>query len=109
MNNDLENKLQGLKQIYLKKLETVLAELKILFESEQIDVNELYSKVHTISGTSGMYGLHQISDISTEFEIYLKKIKAIVNSDSDLINKEELRDKFSQYLLNLEKEILKGE
>lgn len=109
MNNDLENKLQGLKQIYLKKLETVLSELKALFDSEQTDINELYSRVHTISGTSGMYGLKQISEISTEFEIYLKKIKEALQAGMGSINFNELRDKFSQYLSNLEKGILKGE
>lgn len=104
MNNSLEDKIKELKVGYLKKLEDVLAELIALLNAEKINVDELYSKIHTIAGTSGMYGLHELSNISTDFELYLKEVKA----DVDSVNEDALRTKFSKYLLNL-RDILAGE
>lgn len=104
MNNSLEDKIKELKVGYLKKLEDVLAELITLLNAEKINVDVLYSKIHTIAGTSGMYGLNELSNISTDFEVYLKEIKA----DIDSVDEGALRTKFSTYLLNL-RDILAGE
>jgi chemotaxis protein histidine kinase CheA len=109
MNNELENKLKELKKGYLKKLEGVFSEFTVLLESEKIDIEKIYSKVHTISGTSGMYGLNKLSDISTDFEVYLKKLKELAKENINSINQEELKNKFSDYLKNIEENILIGE
>lgn len=105
MDNNLQNKLNALKLMYLKKLETTVVELKKNIHSQNIDINGLYSMVHTISGTSGMYGLNNISDISTNFEVYLKEVK----KDPEIVNYEELKNKASDYTAQLERMILVGE
>jgi hypothetical protein len=101
VNNNLEEKLKELKIGYLKKLGIVLSELKTLLADDKIVIEDLYSKIHTISGTSGMYGISELSNASTEFEFYLKPLKE--NPDSANIN--ELRSKFSDYIDFLEKTI----
>ena len=105
MNNNLEEKLKELKKGYIKKLEVVLSELKTLLTDKNLAINEIYLKVHTISGTSGMYGLKDISEVSTEFEFYLKPIK----ENPDVANREELKNNFSNYIDFLEKTISIGE
>ena len=105
MNNDLEEKLKELRKGYLNKIKGTILDFKVLSDEEPININEVYSKVHTISGTSGMYGLKDLSSTSTEFEIYLKPLKENQNS----INTEELKDKFSIYLKDIEKILSGGE
>ena len=100
---NLEDKLKELKKGYLKKLESLVLDFKFFLETiEQADINELYSKVHTISGTSGMYGLTELSEFSTEFELYLKENK----DNIDTVNKIELREKLFQYIKEIEKIII---
>lgn len=101
MNNSLEEKLKELKIGYLKKLESIHSELKILMIADVVDINEIYSKIHTISGTSGMYGINDLSNAATEFEFYLKPLK----ENPDYININELKTKFSNFLDFLEKNI----
>lgn len=105
MGNNLQNKLNELKLMYLKKLETIIVDLKVNINSQVIDIDDLYSMVHTISGTSGMYGLNKISDISTNFEVYLKEAK----KNPEFVNQEELKNKALEYTAQLEKMILVGE
>lgn len=104
-NNDLQKKLNELKIGYLIKLKTVLSELKALLIAQTLNINEIYSKVHTISGTSGMYGISDLSNASTEFEFYLKPLK----ENPDSVNINELKNKFSDYIDFLEKTISIGE
>lgn len=102
MNDNLGDKLKELKQGYLKKLEITLCTFKnLLTDFESINIDELYSMVHTISGTSGMYGLNSLSDASTEFELYLKEIK----NDKNLLKEDELLEKFKKYVNTIEKNI----
>lgn len=75
MNVDLSKKLNELKRGYLQKLKNVIFEFEECLDENKIDLSDLYSKVHSISGTCGIYGLNNLSDIATEFEFYLKKIK----------------------------------
>lgn len=105
MDNSLENKLNELKISYLKKLETIISSFKKNLEENILDAKEIYSQVHTISGTSGMYGYQKISEYSTEFEIYLKLIKESIES----LDREELKKKFLEYIVNMEKYISAGE
>jgi len=105
MNNNLEEKLKELRKGYLNKIKDTFLDFKMLLNEEPININEIYSKVHTISGTSGMYGLKDLSETSTEFEIYLKPIKENLN----FANINELKDKFSIYLNDIEKILLNGE
>lgn len=102
--NDLENKLKELRQGYLKKLEDVVLSLKSTLQNEEMDVDEIYAEVHKVSGTSGMYGLNEISNISTEFEFYLKELK----NDKTLIKPKELSEKLAKYLKNIETSINGG-
>lgn len=105
MNSDLEEKLKELKKGYLNKLKDTFPEIKILLNNEPINIQEIYSKVHTIAGTSGMYGLKDLSEASTEFEFYLKPLKENPNT----INIEELKKYFLNYIEHLEKTISIGE
>ena len=105
MDNNLEIKLKELKKGYLKKLEDMILSFKILLNDNKVNIEELYLKVHTISGTSGMYGLSELSNNSTEFEFYLKPLKEEINS-IDMI---ELKDKLSNFINYIEKVVLIGE
>lgn len=98
MNNNFEEKLKILKQGYITKLKTMLEEFKSIYSQEVLNVNEIYSKVHTISGTCGMYGLSDLSERSTNFELYLKPLKEAPS----ILNQEDLRIKYSDYLNDLE-------
>lgn len=101
MNNDLENKLKELKKGYINKLRESIPTFKSLLAEEPININEIYSKVHTISGTSGMYGLKDLSDVSTKFEIYLKPFK----DEPNTVDAEILKAKLSDYIDYLEKTV----
>lgn len=103
--SDLEQQLKILKMGYINKLRDSIPEFEVLLSKESPDVNEIYAKVHTISGTSGMYGIMDLSEISSEFEIYLKEQKANI----DMINYEELKSKLSKYVENLSSIIFAGE
>jgi HPt (histidine-containing phosphotransfer) domain-containing protein len=105
MNNDLQEKLKELRKEYLNKLKDTFPNFKVLLNNNPIDIQEVYSKAHTIAGTSGMYGLKDLSEVSSKFEFYLKPLKA----NPDTINIEELKNKFSTYLNDLETILLKGE
>lgn len=101
MQNNLENKLKELKQAYLKKLEDILLNFKKnLEDTSSVDIAELYSQVHKISGTSGMYGLKKLSEISSKFEMFLKEEKN---------NKpQKLKNKLFEYIKIIEETILEG-
>lgn len=105
MNNDLETKLKELKQGYVIKLRGILLELNSLVSVLQVDIQEIYSKIHTVSGTSGMYGLSEISEMSTELEFYLKPLRENPGS----IDKEELEDKIRKYINQVEEMLAVGE
>lgn len=94
MDNKLEEKLKELKKEYFKKLESMLLNFKSLLTDENINIEEIYSKVHKISGTSGMYGISDLSEASTELELYLKPLR----ENPDNINLEELKNNFTNYL-----------
>ena len=102
MDNSLEDKLKEFKKGYLKKLETTVLNLTALLENIQSNIEELYSTVHTISGTSGMYGLKNLSDLSTEFEVYLKEIR----NDKSLVDEHELFKKLKKYIEDIKDTIL---
>ena len=103
--SDLEQQLKILKMGYIKKLRDSFPEFEALLSLRTPDINEVYTKVHTISGTSGMYGIMDLSEISSEFEIYLKEQKANI----DMINYEDLKSKLSTYVENLSSIIFAGE
>lgn len=98
--NDIQNKLNELKKGYLKKMETNIEELQSLAQKfEQSNVERIYSIVHTTSGTSGMYGLHKLSESSTEFELYLKPLR----NDAGLIKEDEFIEKLTHYIETIQK------
>lgn len=99
MNNNLEEKLKVLRIGYLNKLKDVCLSFKLLLEENPINIQEVYSKIHTISGTSGLYGLNALSNVSTEFEFYLKPLKE--NPDA-VVNTKEIKEKLSDYISYLE-------
>lgn len=104
MDSNLENKLKELKKAYLQKLEGVVLDFQKMFsELPEIDLEELYSQVHKISGTSGMYGLKELSGFSTEFEFFLKEIKN--NDDFEI---QLLKDKFSIYIEIVDQVVSEG-
>lgn len=97
MDKNFERKLNELKKGYSNKLKESYPSFKDLLDENPLNVQEIYSRVHSISGTSGMYGLNELSNLSTEFEFYLKSIK----ENFDSINIEELKIKLSKYLEDL--------
>ena len=105
MDNKLQEQLKVLKMGYLKKLEGMIPEFKVLLEKiSLLNVDELYIKVHTISGTSGMYGLIKLSDLSTDFELYLKKVK----NDKSCYDEGALKGLLTEYIEHII-DIIKGE
>ena len=104
MDDKLANKLKELKKAYLQKLEGILLDLKNNLDGlPDIELEELYTQVHKISGTSGMYGLKELSGFSSEFEIYLKEIK-----NNNAIEIESLKGKLSQYIKIVEQVVSEG-
>lgn len=102
MDKNFEEKFKELQKGYLNKLRENFSSFKALLNENPINIQEVYSRVHTISGTSGMYEISNLSDVSVDFEIYLKPIK----ENPDSINIEELKNRFSNYLDSIEKIIL---
>jgi chemotaxis protein histidine kinase CheA len=98
--NDFQEKLNILKQGYLNKLRSEFEAFSALLTVD-VGVEDIYSRVHKISGTGGMYGLKELSEISTVFEVYLKEKR----ENPESINQEELYQKFSQYLTELKNQI----
>lgn len=102
MNDEVKKKLQEFKEAYLKKLETIIVEFDDFLQQPAINIEEIYKKVHAIAGTSGMYGLKDISDISNTFEVYLKE----KNVNPDVVEQKELREKLFEYKKCLESAII---
>jgi len=102
MNNEFELKLKELRKGYINKLKDLIPSFEDLLNADSINIEEIYIKVHTVSGTSGMYGLKELSDASAEFESYLKPYKENPTS----INIEELKAKFLNYLEFMKTEII---
>lgn len=98
MDKNFEEKFIELQKGYLNKLRENFPSFKALLNEEPINLQEIYSRVHTISGTSGMYGLSDVSNISTDFEFYLKPLK----ENPNLVKIEELKNRFLNYLDSIE-------
>lgn len=99
MDNSLQDKLKVLKIGYLEKLKEIIPEFWQMYEKiSTLPIDELYIKVHTISGTSGMYGLSKLSAASTEFELYIKEIKKDITLKNDI----ELKERLYKYIKNIE-------
>ena len=104
MDNNLENKLNELKKAYIQKLGDVLPIFeKVLADLPKINLDELYSQIHKISGTSGMYGFKELSQFSSEFEFKLKEMKKNDNINVELIN-----EKLSKYKFIIENLLKEG-
>ena len=102
MDNSIQDKLNILKIGYIKKLETLVPEFKNYIQNTDVaKIDEIYIKVHTISGTSGMYGLIELSEISSDFEVYLKDIK----SDVSLYIESDFKERFCKYIDEIERTI----
>lgn len=104
MDKNFDEEFKELQKRYLNKIRDSLSSFKDLIEESPINIQEIYSRVHAIAGTSGMYELLDLSNISSDFEGYLKPIK----ENPDSVKIEEFRNKFSSYLVSVEK-ILLGE
>lgn len=105
MDKNFEEKFKELKKGYLNKLRVNFSSFKDLLDENPLNIQEIYSRVHTIAGTSGMYGISDLNNLSTEFEIYIKPFK----ENPELIKMEELKNQFSNYLDSIEKTILGDE
>lgn len=102
MDKNFEKKFKELQKGYLNKLKENFSGFKALLNENPLDIQEIYSRIHTISGTSGMYELSDLSDISVGFEIYIKPFK----ENPESMDVEEFKNKFSIYLDSIEKIIL---
>lgn len=102
MDKDFIEKFNVLRKGYLNKLKDNLPSFRALLDENPINIAEIYSRVHTLSGTCGMYELPELSKLSVNFETYIKPIK----ENPDLINIEEFKNKFVIYLDNIETVIL---
>lgn len=102
MDKQFEEKFKELQAGYLNKLKENFPSFRALLSENPLNIQEIYSRVHTISGTSGMYEMLDLSNISIDFEIYIKPIK----EDPHCANMEEVKNRFSNYLDNIEKIIV---
>lgn len=102
MDKIFAEKFKELQAGYLNKLKENFSSFKALLNENPLNIKEIYSRVHTISGTAGMYEMSDLSTTSIEFEVYLKPIK----EDPHCVNAEELKNKFSNYLDKIEKMIV---
>lgn len=102
MDKAFEEKFKELQAGYLNKLKENLPSFRALLNDNPLNIKEIYSRVHTISGTAGMYEMSDLSITSIDFEVYLKPIK----EDPHSANMEELKNKFSNYLDKIEKIIV---
>lgn len=106
MSINLQEELRKLKVEYLKKLEKMIPDFWIIYkETGTPNIDNLYLKVHSISGTSGMYGLSELSEVSTQFEMYLQGLK----DDINLINEVELKERLFKYIKEIKNINTKGE
>lgn len=101
-NLSLEEKLENFKKAYLQKLQQEVVVLKELLDCSEEDLQETLKTtcaiVHKISGTSGMYKLTEISEISIAFENYTEQ--GLENTHELLYT--EFQEKFKAYLTNLD-------
>lgn|SRR5574344_1226835 len=89
---DFEDKLKKLKIAYLAKLKDTFPEIAGM-TLEKCGIMEIYQRIHKIAGTSGMYGLREVSEIATKFELYLKPLK-----DGNAFDKKELEAKLLSFV-----------
>lgn len=104
MVQKLEEKLGLLKQQYLAKLPSVIHDIKVLWNAlcddwDHLQICELHRQVHSISGTSGIYGLTNISHTSRDLERFLNQF--LENPPADRIQKQEVQ----HLLMELEKSV----
>ena len=88
---DLQETLNNLKKMYLKKLETDLPSMQAYFDMT-IDLQkavEIRNIVHKLSGTGGMYGLKKLSEEACNVEI---KLNAVRDGEAPLIEDEIKKD-----------------
>lgn len=102
MDKNFEEKFKELQKGYLNKLKENFPSFQALLNENPINIQEIYSRVHTISGTSGMYEISDLSDISADFEIYIKPFK----ENPESMDVEEFKNKFSIYLNSIRNIIL---
>lgn len=105
MDKNMELKIKELKKGYLKKLGDMVLSFKAQLNDKNVSIEDLYQKVHSISGTSGMYGLSELSNESTEFEMYLKEIKCYTNSTEQT----KIQELLLKYIETIEVTVEKGE
>lgn len=104
MVNKLEEKLGLLKKQYIAKLPSVIHGIKVLWNSlcdhwDNVQICELHRQVHSISGTSGIYGLTNISQTSRDLERFLNQF--LENPLVDRIQKQDVQ----HLLMELEKSV----
>ena len=88
---DLQETLNNLKKMYLKKLEADLPSMQSFFDMS-IDMEkaiEIRNIVHKLSGTGGMYGLKKLSEEACKVEL---KLNAVRDGEAPLIEDEIKKD-----------------
>src|SRR5688572_27237718 len=83
MNNDfLHEYIEEAKQL-LKSLEQSLLELEKNASSEE--VNKVYRYLHTLKGSGGMFGFHNVERLSHELESVYSDIRDGIRQQDDFI------------------------
>ena len=103
--NDLDNAINNLKILYLKKLESEVYFYQDILEGDITleKAMELLKMVHKTGGTSGMYGFKDLSMIATLFEEYLMKIK----NNEETLDKENIKTRTVELIEQIKHEICK--
>jgi len=100
MNADMQKinaKLEVLKKAYSQKIKSHIEDLKT-FLAEGFQPEDIYSIIHSISGTSGMFGMSEVSALATDFEFFLKELKnKPKGTDQNILN-----EKLEKFIRDLE-------
>jgi chemotaxis protein histidine kinase CheA len=93
LQSDFEEKLNTVKNNYLKSLNekyTVLKALKDLICKDENLINafhETYGYIHKLSGSSAMFGFQELGQVSNKLELLLAEfIKSNYSSDKKVIS-----------------------
>lgn len=113
LQSDFEEKFNIVKNNYLKSLEekySVLKDLKegilqsgnLNSESSITAINEAYSHIHKLSGSSAIFGFNELSRISNRLELLLKEF-----AENNYLSNEKVVFENFEILLNEIKKAIK--
>lgn len=102
---DFLKQFELLKIEFNKKLPGLVNELQISMNEVNTDptiknLKSLYVKVHNLAGSSGLYGFSNITNLSRDFEQYIKPFVEQTENIST-VDLSQLNEMFMQYMHNI--------